>query len=67
MQHKPFHVKIQVKHYLGLFWIYSQALHNIKNTVQKSMGKAVEVHKNLNVFTNGPILSILQSVGELFL
>lgn len=35
MQHKPFHVKIQVKHYLGLFWIYSQALPNIKNSSEK--------------------------------
>lgn len=52
---------------LGLFWIYSQALPNRENTVQESMGKAVEVFKNLNVFTKGTILSILMSVGDPFL
>lgn len=31
------------------------------------MGKVVEGFKNLNVFTKGPILSILMSVEDLFL
>lgn len=43
MQHKPFHVTIQVKHDLGLCRFYSQALPNVENTVQNCMGKAVEV------------------------
>lgn len=67
MQQKPFHVKSQVKYDLGLCWIYSQAFRNIENTIQRSMGKAVVVHKNPNIFTKGPILSIFMSMGDPFL
>lgn len=64
MQHKAFHVKIQAKYDLGLFWIYSQALPNIENMVQRSIDKVVKVPKNSNVFTKSPVLSILLSAGD---
>lgn len=48
MQHKPFHMKIQVKYDLGLHCFNSQALPNMENTVQKCIEKMVKVPKNSN-------------------
>lgn len=48
IQHKLFHMKIQVKYDLGLRCFYSQALPNTENTVQKCIEIMVWVPKSWN-------------------